>query len=139
MEPSRRQQSGPRVDLSRMRALDFVLVAMIFFGSAGALLSSKWQGQQTWPTAEAVVVYIDGAVAEKLSLDGDRQIPLLDGKLILEVRGSKVRVKKSDCPRQFCVHQGWATHGGESIICVPFKTVVELQSDSGPLVDAVVY
>ena len=138
-KPAGTQPSGPRVDLKRMRILDFVLIAAILLGSAGALLGSIGEQKPSLPPAKEVIIYQDGTALQKLTLAGDREISLLGGRMVLEVREGKVRVKKSDCPRQFCVHQGWARHEGESIVCVPFKTLIEIQSNSEPVVDAVVY
>lgn len=139
MKPCSKQISGSRVDLTRMRMLDFVLIAVILLGSAGGLLGSMWEQKPSSPQAKEVIIYRDGAASRKLALAGDREFSLLGGKMVLEVREGKVRVKKSDCPRQVCVHQGWASHAGESIVCVPFKTLIEIQSNSKPVVDAVVY
>lgn len=86
-----------------------------------------------------ISVYHDGTLAETITLDNDRQISLLAGKMVLEVHNNSIRVARSDCPRQFCVQQGWASIDGESIICVPYKTLIEVQSSARPMVDAVVY
>lgn len=137
--PDGTRPSGPRVDLTRMRMLDFVLIATILLGSAGGLLGSIGEQKPSLPPAKTVIIHRDGTTLQKLTLAGNREIPLLGGRMVLEVRGGKVRVKKSECPRQFCVHQGWARHEGESIVCVPFKTLIEIQSNSEPVVDAVVY
>ncbi len=93
------------------------------------------------PTSQVkeIIVYHDGTLTENITLDKDRQISLLAGKMVLEVRNNSVRVLRSDCPRQFCVHQGWANVEGESIICVPYKTLIEVKSTARPMVDAVVY
>jgi len=54
-------------------------------------------------------------------------------------KDKKVRVKKSECPRQLCANIGWIQHTGEAIICVPFKTLIEVKSADAPVVDAVVH
>jgi hypothetical protein len=139
MKRSDNDTPGPRVDLYKMRALDFILIITILLGSAGGLLGStiNWKGSP--PQVKEVIVYHDGIAAENISLDKDQKISLLAGKMVLEVRNNSVRVAKSDCPRQFCVHQGWASVEGESIVCVPQKTLIEVRSTARPLVDAVVY
>jgi hypothetical protein len=139
MKRSGTKISGPRVDLYKMKTLDFILIVMILLVSAGGLLGSALGWKESSSKSKEVVVYLDGTVAERLALDTDRDISLLDGKMVLEVRQNRVRVKRSDCPRQFCVHQGWAKYEGESIVCVPFKTLIEIQSQARPVVDAVVY
>ena len=74
-----------------------------------------------------------------MTLDKDQEISLLNGKMLIEIKGKKLRVKKSECPRQVCVNAGWIRLAGENIICVPFKTLIEVKSTGAPLVDAVVF
>ena len=96
---------------------------------------------QSWQTSKAIeaAVYHDGKVHQHLALDNDREINLLNGQMLIEIKGKKLRVKKSGCPRQVCVHIGWIQHSGEAIICVPFKTMIEIKSAAEPIVDAVVF
>ena len=131
--------SGSRVDLYKMKALDFILIVMILLGSAGGLLGSNLGWKESSSHTKKVIIYHDGTVSKKLALDTDGEISLLDGKVILEICQNRVRIKKSDCPRQVCAHQGWVKYEGESIVCVPFKTLIEIQSNAKPVVDAVAY
>jgi hypothetical protein len=139
MEQAGLKMSEPRVDLHKLRALDLILIAAILLGSAGWLWGSKLPWKESNSASKKVIVYQDGTAVEQLAMSTDREISLLGGKMVLEIHGSKVRVKRSDCPRQFCVHQGWVKYDGESIICVPFKTLIEVQSAARPEVDAVIY
>jgi hypothetical protein len=139
MKRSSNRISGARVDLYKMKALDFILIVMILLGSAGGLLGSNLGWKEPSSHSKKVIIYHDGTVSEKLDLDTDGEISLLDGKMILEICQNRIRIKKSDCPRQVCVHQGWAKYEGESIVCVPFKTLIEIQSNAKPVVDAVAY
>jgi len=122
-----------------MRVLDFILIVTILLGSAGGLLGSNMNWKEPPSKVKEIIVYHDGILAENITLDKDRKISLLAGKMVLEVHNNSVRVARSDCPRQFCVHQGWANVEGESIICVPYKTLIEIKSTARPMVDAVVY
>ena len=38
-----------------------------------------------------------------------------------------VAVTSSDCPTQDCVHMGEITRGGQSIVCLPARIVVQLE------------
>lgn len=78
-------------------------------------------------------------MSQHFKLDQDQKSVLLDGKMLVEVKNRKIRVSKSECPRQICVNMGWIQHPGEAIICVPYKTVIEIKSGGSPVVDAVVY
>ena len=119
--------------------LDVFLVAAIILGSAGWLLASRANSDLGYSNQREATVYHDGVIGERLMLDTDSTVPLLQGKMVLEVSENRIRIKQSDCPRQFCVNQGWVKYDGETIVCVPFKTLIEIQSPAAPMVDAVVY
>jgi hypothetical protein len=89
--------------------------------------------------ATEAIIYHDGRILQHVNLAKDREISLLNGKMLIEIKGKKIRVKKSECPRQVCVHVGWIRLRGENIICVPYKTLIEIESNAAPSVDAVVF
>lgn len=45
---------------------------------------------------------------------------------LLAVDGEQIRMQAADCPDQICVHHIPIKGGGESIICLPHKLVVEI-------------
>ena len=122
----------------RLTPFDVVLIVLILFASTGVILFTElglnWQLSET-PEA---VVYHEGKLLEHLSLDKDREITLLEGKMILEIKDERIRVKKSDCPRQICVSRGWIKRPGQVIVCVPNKILIEIKKPAAPLLDAVV-
>ncbi len=128
-----------RVRLDKITFLDVIIIAFIVLLSAGILLRTKLNLNREPSKVIGAAVYHDGKLAQRLALDKDREIILLNGKMLIEVRERKVRVKKSECPRQLCVKTGWIQHTGETVICVPFKTLIEITSARTPVVDAVVF
>ena len=128
-----------RVDIDKLTFWDIVLIVFILVLSTGIILKSKlglnWQS----PGVAHASIYQSGKLDKLLELDKDQQIILLDGKMIVEIKGKKIRVKKSDCPRQVCVRIGWIAHSGEAITCVPYKTVIEIGSAKNTVIDAVVF
>lgn len=50
---------------------------------------------------------------------------------LLTVSESGVSMEDADCPDQICVHHIPITGGGESIICLPHKLVIEIQGETG--------
>jgi len=128
-----------RVDIDKVTFLDVILIVSILLLSTGIILNAKlglnWQSAKNAKAS----VYHDGKLNNRIDLAEDQEIILLDGRMVVEIRGKKVRVKKSACPRQLCVKNGWIQHSGEVIICVPYKTVIEINSAKAPVVDAVVF
>ena len=134
-----RNASKHRVDIYKITFIDVIVIVCILLLSGGIILKTKlgpiWQSDKESKAS----VYHDGKLHKHLKLDEDQEIILLNGKMVVEIKGKKVRVKKSECPRRLCVNIGWIQHTGEAIICVPFKTLIEIKSAEAPAVDAVVF
>ena len=56
------------------------------------------------------------------------------GKVIIEIRDKKVRVKESSCPNQVCVKTGWINRNGEIIVCAPNEVTVRILSFKNSLI-----
>lgn len=50
------------------------------------------------------------------------------GRLTVEIKNKKVRVKKSSCPNQVCVKTGYIKRSGEIIVCAPNEVTVRILS-----------
>ena len=50
------------------------------------------------------------------------------GKVVIEIKDKKVRVKESSCPNQVCVKTGWIKRSGEIIVCAPNELTVRILS-----------
>lgn len=106
--------------IKNMTIADRVLfVVLITFSIAGMVIV-----QEAIPQGAYVNIEIDGSLAYTFPLDIDRIVPVStpDGNMIIEINDEKVRVSESDCPKKFCVSQGWIAKG--AIICLPNKTVI---------------
>lgn len=118
---------------------DVILIAAVIFLSIGIIVKAKlFQATQTGPSTEAIV-YCDGRALQRLNLLEDTEVVSPDGTMVMVVEDGKIRVKQSNCHRQMCVHAGWVRFSGESIVCVPNKTVIEVSAGALPVVDAVVF
>jgi hypothetical protein len=128
-----------RIELHRLTVPDAIVIVLILSLSL-ALVAQATLG--SWRSSSQPIeasIYHDGKLLQHLSLKKDQQIPLEDGKMLIEIKDGKIRVVKSDCPRQVCVRVGWIAHSGEAITCVPYKTVIEIGSAENPAIDAVVF
>lgn len=61
-----------------------------------------------------------------LALDGVSEVVGPLGITRLEVRGGRLRVLSSPCPRQACRHGGWIGEAGRLLVCLPNDVVVRL-------------
>ena len=106
---------------------DLLLIAIILIVSLGIslhLFSSKDN-----PTVAEL--YINNKLAKviPLSQEGYFKYKYDNVSFSVDVKEGRVRISESNCPRKVCVHQGWISHSGESIICVPNKVVVKIRGE----------
>ena len=91
------------------------------------------------------VVYIDGKESARYSLDTDHiyEIKGVNGGYnTLVIEDGKAHLSDADCPDQLCVGMGTIQYDGETIVCLPHKVVIEIESDekdeiSGDAIDAI--
>jgi len=132
---------SPELNPSRWDAL--VVCAVILLAVLSAV--TIWGGEKE--TGElTVVISVDGEEVERLPLAKypDMEVPYsangytlyvaLEHSLFPDAPG--LRVSRSDCPTQDCVHTGVITRSGQSIVCLPARIIVQLvggpASDDGP-------
>lgn len=80
-----------------------------------------------------------GEAAAPLDLAADG-VTRVDGRLgatRVEVRGGRVRVLSSPCPRQACRHGGWIGAAGEMLVCLPNEVVIRIPGARPGAPDAV--
>lgn len=53
-----------------------------------------------------------------------------DEHVHIEAKHNAIRVVKSTCPHQYCVHSGWISEEGRSIICVPYELIISIEGYS---------
>lgn len=128
-----------RIEMSRITVFDMILISAVLFLSIGIIVEGKLF-RETFPhVSSEAVVYCDGQELQRIDLRKDMEIALPGGKMILSVEGGKIRVKASDCHRQMCVHAGSVRLPGETIVCLPNKTVIEVAAGGVSGVDAVAF
>lgn len=62
-----------------------------------------------------------------------------EGYNLLLISGGQVSVSDADCQDGLCVRQRAITRNGESIICLPHKLVIQIESKEESGLDAVTY
>ena len=94
---------------------------------AGALV---WTGGSSGDLT--AVVSVDGAEADRVALSSlaepEERIYEANGYTLHVTFGpGSARVTVSDCPTQDCVHTGEITRGGQSIVCLPARIVIQME------------
>ncbi len=88
----------------------------------------------TKPTSQTAEIYVDGALKYSVDLSRDSDITLLNGEMIISVRGGEIFVAKSDCKEQLCVTSHAISKEGGIIVCLPNKVIIKISSEE---VDAI--
>ena len=86
--------------------------------------------QQFWRFAPASQLKIrqGNAVVGIYDLNQTRELHIKGplGDTIIVIHNGQARFKKSPCPNQYCVHQGWLNHAGQVAICLPNQVSLQL-------------
>lgn len=129
-----REGSGRQSILS-FRPGDAVAAAAVLLCAlalaAGFFLAARQGG------SVAVQVYQDGVLLWEHPLDRDGEFQVSGSyENLVVVKDGRVAVTESTCPGGDCVHSGWISAPGRSIVCLPNRVEVRLTGGDG--VDAVV-
>lgn len=87
--------------------------------------------------ASKAIVKVNGEIQGVYSLSEDQEIEINHGTNILQLKNGKADMIEADCPDQLCVHQKKISMNHESIICLPNRVVVEIESSENSEYDAV--
>lgn len=116
------------------RKKDLVLTAVILCVAGLTVLVHAFVGGVG---ANRVTVRVEGAIEGTYSLSEDQEIEINGGTNRLQIKNGKASMIWADCPDQLCVHQKPVSLNHESIICLPNKVVVEVDSSADREFDAV--
>lgn len=106
------------------------VIAILFF------LISYFTGQLS---DGKVIIIQDGMRIGSYSLKEDRTISVSgeEGYNLILINNGNVKVSDADCPDKLCIKQQTIERNGESIICLPHKLVVLIESEEESDLDAV--
>jgi hypothetical protein len=79
------------------------------------------------------MVYHDGKLTQQIDLQSDKVVEGIAGnpQMDVEVSGGRIRISRTNCPHGTCKHAGWISREGETLVCLPNKTLIEIVGDSG--------
>ena len=118
----------------RLKKKDILLVIIILVVAGLCLLLHSIVGEKS---ADYVTVKVNGKVEGVYSLADDQEIKLNGGSNILKIKNGEADMVWADCPDQLCVKQKAVSKNKESIICLPNKVIVEVDSHKNSQYDAV--
>ena len=111
-----------------------LLLALIFW--LIPLVNQKKDSFQKEEQQGMLKITVDGKQYGTYSLSKDRTIEINDTN-ICEIKDGKVTMIEADCPDKLCVHQKAISTKGGTIVCLPNKVVLEIDSSEKP--DSITY
>ncbi len=117
-----------------LKKKDWILIVVILCVAGLAVLVRTFVGAAG---ANRVIVKREGEIEGIYSLSEDREVEINGGTNLLQIKNGEASMVQADCPDQLCVHQKPVSLNHESIICLPNRVVVEVESGANREFDAV--
>lgn len=110
-----------------MKRNDFILIIVIVIIATIGLLYLNLSKD----SGDKVIIEVDGEIYKELPLDVDTTVEIEgvnNGTNQLVIKGGHADMVDASCPDKICVHQTEIQNNGESIICLPNKVIVRIES-----------
>ncbi|WP_028589568.1 NusG domain II-containing protein [Paenibacillus massiliensis] len=129
-----------------MKRGDILLIVLVVV-IAGAFLVPRWLGgsdsEINHNEKRIAKITIDGKLFRTVELTEEEQeieIKTDHGYNLLKVHDYGIEMIDADCPDKICLTFGFITRNGGTIVCLPYKLIVEVQGvpDEGGDIDAIV-
>ena len=113
----------------RFRPGDLGAVILVLALAAGVFLGFL---PQTSTQGGQAQIYLNGQLIKTVTLSEDQEFMISDTYTnTVTVRDGKIAITQSDCPGTDCVHSGWISSSGRSIVCLPNGLEIRVISQSG--------
>lgn len=112
----------------KIRKGDIIVILGLIFLSFG--LNFAINKVTTGYEGDLLVVEQDGKVIEKLPMDKDTEYKVEYGGHYntIVIKDKKAYIKEADCQDQICTHMHPIEKEGQTIICLPHRLFLELES-----------
>ncbi|HHX17003.1 MAG TPA: NusG domain II-containing protein [Mollicutes bacterium] len=121
-----------------MNRYDFILISVILFVCLLFLGITYINGEKD---ANVAYVYYDNKLVKTIDLRIDETKEYIvkgyNGDVVIETKKNQIRVKEEKSPLNLCSKQGFISSSLETIVCLPNKVVIKIESSNDEL-DAVV-
>lgn len=120
--------------LKKLNKFDIILIISLICISFIFIIINKLNSK----AGKFANVYYDNKLVKKidLSINKTYNVKGYNGNVKIVVKNNKIKVEKEKSPLHLCSKQGYISKSYESIICLPNKIVIEI--DSKENIDTVV-
>ncbi len=101
---------------------DILILLVIFAGLIGWAVMTNHSKK----AAKAVII-VHSKVYKVVNLNEDKTFKIeWNGKYLMtvQIKDGAIRAKDSTCKNKICVHTGWISKDGQSIVCVPNRIII---------------
>ena len=108
---------------------DFIVI--VFVVSLAIFIGILFGKNTNSEEADVVAIYKEGEKIQELPLDKNREIivsNIYTNRIVIEE--GKVSITESDCPGEDCVHSGWISRSGRSIVCLPNRVEIRIEGET---------
>lgn len=129
-----------------MKRGDILLIVLVVV-IAGAFLVPKWldssESEINHNEKRIAKITVDGKLLRTVELTEEEQeieIKTDHGYNLLKVHDYGIEMIDADCPDKICLTFGFVKRNGGTIVCLPYKLIVEVQGvpEEGDDIDAIV-
>ncbi len=108
-----------------IKVKDFIILLILITACGLFILISHNQNRGSY-----AVISVNGKKAERLSLSKDIENFTVKGadNISFTIKNGEIYVSESDCPDKICLKTGHISRKGQSIICVPKRVSVTIES-----------
>ena len=122
-----------------MTAYDIMIIIGVLLISISILLFPFWRGENSNSGDKVINISQNGKIVKRIPV-----AETIDNKTLIEVEGpigtsiveandGRVRMKFSPCHAKICEKTGWIDKAGPSIICIPNKISISVESEKSDL------
>ncbi len=122
-------------DFFKKHKFDIILIGSILVALSGVLIffsATKSEGSYA-------IVTINGEQKDIYPLDKNLEVKLenKDNYNLLIIENGTARIEEASCPDKLCVNQHKIKYNGETLVCLPNKTIVSIVSEIDSEIDFV--
>ncbi|WP_138419987.1 NusG domain II-containing protein [Aquibacillus sediminis] len=122
-----------------------LIILLVLLSLLPYVIFSMQQAQNVSADSSRVaVISIDNEEVERVTLTGNEGTDVFDiqesGSHIntVEVHDDRIRMKSATCSDQVCVRTGYISKPGETIVCLPHKVIIEIQTENDDTDDLII-
>ena len=103
-----------------------VLAILLVLALAGGVMAAFLPGRDDAHSA-VVQIWQDGRLTSELPLNADARTEAAgDYRNVIAIENGRAAIIESDCPGGDCVHSGWISAAGRSIVFLPNRVEVRI-------------